>query len=60
VSDKKGNSRTFELSIRKLMIFELVGIVLYKGHGSGSTDYVLRGWSMEVFVEVFKMFDMGI
>jgi hypothetical protein len=39
---------------------ELMGVVLYKGHGSGSTDYVLRGWSMEFFVEAFKMFDIKI
>jgi hypothetical protein len=58
--DKEGNSRTFGLSIRKLLIFELVEVVLYKGHGSSSTYYVLRGWSMEFFVEAFKMFDIGI
>jgi hypothetical protein len=60
VRDKEGNSRTFGLSIRKLLILELVGVVPYKGHGSGSTDYILRRWSMEFFVEAFKMFDIRI
>jgi hypothetical protein len=60
VRDEKDNSRTFGLSIRKLLIFELVEVVLYKGHGSSSTDYVLRGWLMEFFVEVFQMFNIGI
>jgi hypothetical protein len=59
--DKEDHScRTFGLSIRKLLIFELVGAVLSKGHGLLSMTYVLRGWSMEFFVEAFKVFEIEI
>jgi hypothetical protein len=60
MKDEKGSCRTFGLSIRKLLIYELVGVVLSKDHGLLSTTYVLKRWSMEFFVEAFKVFDIRI
>ena len=59
VRAKEDDSRPFGLSIRKLLIFELVGVVLNKDHILGPKS-ALRGWSIEFFMEAFKLFDIGI
>jgi hypothetical protein len=51
---------TIGFKIKKLLVFELEGIFLYKSSTPMTHKYLLRSWLKEVFENVFKIYDVGI